>query len=309
MNDVKLICPLTDAEAAELTDPATMAGLADSITGAPLVSGAGGHSGARHIWSSHSWRRRLLVGVPLAAGLAVAALVATLIAGPGQRVGPVIVGPGKAQAAVLSFSRHGRYIDVIVRNPVADAKRYRAEFAAHHLDISLRLVPASPSLVGTLVYESAPASGPQIEPITAKGRCWTGGGGNVCPVGVRVPLSFRGAASLVFGRAARPGELYETSAPANAPGEAMHGLRYVGKTVAQVVAMLAHRRVTVNHYLVRLGKCAIVSRKTVPGSLRVESADAWEPGQVVLWVTKAGPMEFCKPVRVTPEPSPTPSGR
>jgi hypothetical protein len=305
MNDMKMICPVTDAEAAGLTDPATMADLADSITGVPDCAAVGGRLHARQVRSGPR-RRRLVIGVPLATGFAVAALAVALIVGPSQRVGPVIVGPPRAQASVLSFVRHGGYIDVIVRNPVADAKRYRAEFAEHHLNISLSLVPASPSLVGTLVYEHAPTSGPQIEPITAKGKCWTGGGGNVCPVGVRVPLGFRGKASLVFGRAARRGELYQTAAPATAPGEVMHGLRYMGRTVAQVLAMLAPRHVTVNHYLVQQ-RCASFTRKTVPGSWRVGGADPWETGQVVLWVTRTGPMKFCPGVRVTPAPSPTPA--
>jgi hypothetical protein len=306
VNNMKVICPLTDAEVARLADPATMTDLADRITGSPRPDPVGGRGHAGQIHARRASRRRLLIGVPVVAGLAVAVLVVSLV-GTGQRAGRMTGGAATRQAALLSFTRHGGYIDVIVRDPLADAKRYRAEFARYHLDISLSLVPASPSLVGTLVYESAPASGPQIEPITAKGKCWTGGGGDVCPVGVRVPLAFRGAATLVFGRPARPGEQYETTAPASAPGEVMHGLHYVGKTVAEVLAMLAPRHVTVNHYMVQQTQCSVVSRKTVPGNLHVESADPWEPGQVVLSVTKTGPMRFCKPVPGTPEPSPSPS--
>jgi hypothetical protein len=306
MNNVKMICPLTDAEAAQLVDPATMADLGSQITGVPMLATAGRDGNARQVRSGHWWHRRVLIGAPLVAGFVVAALVATLIVGTGQRVGPTTKGTAKMQAALLSFTRRGGYIDVIVRDPLADAKRYRAEFASYHLDISLSLVPASPSLVGSLVYESAPATGPQLDPITAKGKCWTGGGGNVCPVGVRVPLGFRGAATLVFGRAARPGEQYETTAPASAPGEVMHGLHYVGMTVAEVLAMLAPRHVTVNHYLFEQ-HCSNTSRKTVPGSWLVEQADPWEAGQVVLWVTRTGPMTFCKGVRVTPSPSPSPA--
>ncbi len=307
MNNVKMICPLTDAEAARLVDPATMADLASQITAAPLPAAAGRLGQAGQVWTGRSWRRPLLIGAPLAAALAAAALVATLMVGPGHFAGPRTKDTAKTQATLLSFTRRGGYIDVIVRNPLADAKRYRAEFARYHLDISLSLVPASPSLVGTLVYESEPATGPQLVPITAKGKCWTGGGGNVCPVGVRVPLGFRGAATLVFGRAARPGEQYETTAPASAPGEVMHGLHYVGKTVAEVLAMLAPRHVTVNHYLVQQ-QCSDSARKTVPGSWIVQDADPWEAGQVVLWVTRqSGPVTFCKGVRVTPSPSPTPA--
>jgi hypothetical protein len=304
MNSVKAICPLTDGEAARLADPGTMAELADRITAVPVAAGNGGSSRIRRVRPGRSWQRRLAAGASVAAGLAVAGLVAASVVGPGHRAAVPGDGAARPQAALLSFTRHGGYIDVIVRNPVADATRYRAEFAEHHLDISLSLVPASPSLVGTLVYESGPSSGPQIVPITAKGKCWTGGGGNICPVGVRVPLRFRGAAYLVFGRAARPGEVYQTTAPASAPGEVMHGLHFVGKTVAQVLAMLAPRHVRVNHYRVQ-EKCLNNSQKTVPGSWRVYDADPWEAGQVVLWVTRTGPMRFCPGVPVTPAPSPS----
>jgi hypothetical protein len=58
-----------------------------------------------------------------------------------------------------------------------------------------------------------------IETITARGRCYTGGGGSACPVGVQIPVGYRGQAEVVFGRAARPGEQYESTAPATAPGE------------------------------------------------------------------------------------------
>ncbi len=145
---------------------------------------------------------------------------------------------------MLSFTTSGGYITVIVRNPLADPARYRAEFAAHHLNITLKMVPASPSIVGTVVYIEEPASSPDIETITAQGRCYTGGGGSACPVGVRIPVSFRGQAEVVFGRAARPGEQYESTAPATAPGEVMHGLQFAGDTVAQVLAMLRERHVT-----------------------------------------------------------------
>jgi len=234
-------------------------------------------------------RNRLLIGVPVAAALAIAGLVATSAGAPGQRVGPISVGPAKAQAAALSITRHGRYLYVIVRNPVADPKRYRAEFARYHLNIGLRLLPASPSIVGTLLAESESAgSGSQLKAITARGRCFTGGGGNVCPVGVRVPVNFRGQASLVFGRAARPGERYESTTSATAPGEVLHGLRISGRTVAAVLKMLKTRNVTapVFHVTTANGFGEIWPASRVPGSWYVYGADPWAPGQVLLWVSR-----------------------
>ncbi len=311
MKSISQIAPVTDATAARLVRPDTYAALADDIvTGSPAISdiqagwsasGRGSRRGGLH-GSGGSWRRRLLIGVPLAAALAVAGLIATSLGAPGQRIGPVAVGPASAQA--LSFTRHGHYIIVIVRNPVADPKRYRAEFAKYHLHITLRLVPASPSIVGSVVY----ADGNGIAPITAVGKCFTGGGGNVCPVGVKVPVHFRGAATIVFARAARSGEQYESAGQAESPGEVMHGMRYEGKTVAAVLAMLARRGARVYTWRVqRASDCYTEIRRTVPANWLVYDAVPWAPGQVVLWAARTLPVPACAPAPGTPVPSASPT--
>jgi hypothetical protein len=307
MNSVSQISPVSDEEAAGLVRPSTLTALANEITQMHPAPGAphrapGGRAGLVRM------RRRLLIGVPAAAALAVVGLVASSLGAPSGRVGPISVGPAKAQAAVLSVARHGRYLYVIVRNPVADPKKYRAEFARYHLHISLQLVPASPSVAGSLVAETESAgSGSQLKAITALGKCFTGGGGNVCPVGVRVPIHYRGTATLTFGRAARPGERYESSGPATAPGEAMHGLDFVGKTVAAVLGMLAARHVTVPQWRVQNVRCYTESRRTVPSSWYVYQAVPWAPGQVLLWASRTLPVPAClspgSPV-ATPSPSP-----
>jgi hypothetical protein len=299
MNPVARISPLSDAEAGRLAGPGTLADLGSQITSIPAASGPG-----RPRIHRAAARRRLLIGVPVAAALAIAALAVTSLASPSQKVGPVAVGPAKADAAVLSITRHGRYLEVIVRNPLADARKYRAEFARYGLDISLRLVPASPSLVGTLVYF---AGSPAIKPVSAVGKCWTGGAGNVCPVGVRVPLDFNGHADLVFGRAARPGEPYETTGSPTAAGEAMHGLTYDGKTVAQVLAMLQRRHVTVQSYRVSTSPCFTAVRRSVPGSWHVYSAVPWASGQVLLWASKTWPLSALSTCTSGAQPAPAPT--
>jgi len=235
---------------------------------------------------------RWLAGGLAAACLAIALLVVSSFGSPGQ-----VIGPAKAQALV--FTRHGRYIDVVVRDPLADARRYRAEFKARGLDISLTLVPASPSLVGTVVYFEGSSA---IKVITARGRCFTGGGGPVCPVGLRVPVHYRGAAVLTFGRAARPGERYETTAPATARGEVLHGLRIAGLRVAAVLRLIARRHVTVPVYHVTTANGISELRRHVPGAWYVYTADPWAPGQVALW---AGPTP--RPANPSSPGAPTPS--
>jgi hypothetical protein len=310
MNPITKICPVSDAEAAHLVRGSTMGALADDIVSSALPfadapAGTGsvaGHPGRR----PRRLRRRLLIGVPVAAGLAVAGLIATSVGAPGQHLGPVSVGPPKAQAAVLKFTTSCGYIRVIVRNPLADPKRYRAEFAKYHLNIGLTLVPASPSIVGTLVAESLSADASQLTPITAQGRCFAAGGG-VCPVGVLVPVHFRGSATLVFGRAARPGEQYESAGSATAPGEAMHGLHFQGKTVATVLAMLARRGITVATWRVqRSADCYTEARHSVPGTWLVYEAVPWAPGQVMLSAAKTLPVPACAPSPGGPTPSMSP---
>jgi hypothetical protein len=303
MNPISQISPVTDAEAARLVPPGAFAALADEIVSMPPAADFRVPRAAQSSRGRRS-RRSLMMGLPVAACLAVAGLIATSLGSPGQHVGPVPVGPAKAQAAVMTVTRHGGYLDVIVANPVADSKKYRAEFARYHLNISLRLVPASPSIVGTLVYASYPV-GHAITPITAVGKCWTGGGGAACPVGVRVSLRFHGAATLVFGRAARPGEHYESTGLVTARGEAMHGLRFVGRTVAAVTAMLAKRGVVARFSFIA-GQCQGVLHRTAPGSWYVSGANPWAPGQVVLEVTKTWPAASCtSPPSPVASPSPT----
>lgn len=326
MNPVSRIAPVSDAGAARMVSPGTAADLAERIMATPAYTlAASAHTSPSPTAAGpspmpatpgHRPARRWVAGLVAAAVLAVVVLAVTSLARPGQKLGPVTVGPPRARAAALSFSRHHGYIDVIVRNPVASTAVYRAEFAAHHLRIKLGLVPVSPSLVGTVVYMGGSS---QITTITAKGRCWTGGGGDMCPVGVRVPDGFHGSADVVFGRAARPGEQYESTGLVTARGEAMHGLAYRGRTVPAVLAMLGARHVTVGRYFYQSGNGSICGRvpRRIPRTWRVWHADPWAPGQVMLWVGPvAGPLpancpRLRPPVRgrSAPSPSPSASGR
>ena len=304
MNDsqqqIGRIAPVTDDEAGRLARPGTLTDLAAGITAVPA---GGRRSPARR----GSIRRRWIIGAPLAAGLAAAVLIGTSLGHPGQHVGPVSVGPAPAQAQPLSFTRHGGFIDVIVRDPLADPARYRAEFARYHLDITLKLLPVSPSIVGTVVYMGQSAHSAPIAPITAQGKCLEASGTSACPVGVRIPVSFHGNAQLVFGRAARPGEQYESTASAFAPGEVLHGLSVRGLRVTQVLAMLRQRHVTVAWFDVQAGGESTNERR-VPSSYFVSDANPWSPGEVQLSVSKTWPPPSAPAAGPVASPSPTASG-
>lgn len=320
MNQLTRISPISDADAARTVRPSTLADLAGQITATPVPDKPRG--GRRRARSS-----RTLIGIGIAAPVAAGLAAVTVVLATAGQPAPVRL-PGAAHqsavashpatghasqnsgttqlTAALSFSTSGGYITVRVVNPLADPSRYRAEFTQHHLNISLSLVPVSPSLVGTLVYFSEPSSG-GITPITAKGRCYTGGGGSACPVAVRISDSFRGQAQIVFGRAARPGEQYASTASASAPGEVMHGMTFRGKTVTQVLAMLRQRHVTVPVYNYNdhgYGKLL----HSVPGAWYVYDADPWSPQQVMLSVGPVWPQPgLGAPSAGAPVPSSSPT--
>ncbi|HEX3489872.1 MAG TPA: hypothetical protein VHU92_11030 [Streptosporangiaceae bacterium] len=315
MNQLSRITPVSDAEAARLVRPDTLADLASDIT-ATAPSGRHGHAAAA---PRRARRRVLLIAAPLAAaGVAAAVVAASSIASPGRQHGsaikdrPVVTRSHPAtrhrttEARVLSFVRHGGYIIVKVRDPLADPARYNAEFARHHLHIRLTMVPVSPSLVGTVVYMGLSQGASPITPITAQGRCFTGGGGSACPVGVRVPADFHGNAVLTFGRAARPGEKYESTTSAFAPGEVMHGMSIKGETVAQVVAALRARHVTVPLFN-RISNNIAGNVPRVPGNWYVYDAVPWAPGQVMLFVgpTRTQPVPRQPTGKGAPKASPT----
>lgn len=293
---ISRISPISDSEVRTMvSDPGTLAERIMSTT--PEVRTRRAH------------RRRLLIAIPVAAGLAAAAVAITAIAGPGT-----VGGPRQAQAAALSFSRpEGGYITVRIKDPLADPARYKKEFTAHGMNIDLRFVPVSPSLVGTIVMDGGngpvPPGGPKIGPdgskvltkddlkpadprkvilISAR-TCQAASGGDDCPVGVKIPVGYRNPYMVVFGRAAKPGEQYASSNTATAPGEAMYGLNYKNHTVTDVLAMLRRRNITVAGYRADgpaspNGGIKVQTPKTVPGTWHVLSADPYAFNQVLLFV-------------------------
>ena len=304
MNEITRICPVTDDEAARLARPQTLADLASQIAATPVEASPGGcrQAGQR---TGRRPRRRALLVVPLVAGLSAAAAFIAVSAGSSSAppAGSATTPPA-ASAHALAFTTSADSITVIVRDPLADPAVYRAELAAHHLDITIQMRPVSPSLVGSVFYLDEPGSGPQLIPITAKGACDTPGGGDICPVGVKIPAGFRGPAEIDFGRAARPGEQYVSAGSAFAPGEAMHGMTVKGKTVAEVVSQLRARHVSVAYYN-EPGSGGQVNVHSAPGGWYVYDAVPWAPGQVMLFVGPTAQQSAGNPAPGTPVPAPT----
>ncbi|KAB2350325.1 hypothetical protein [Actinomadura rudentiformis] len=317
------INPVTDARAAELLTDETAADLARRITTATAEADELPATPART-----RGRRRLTIGLPLlATGVAGAVVAVSLVTQSEDSGGPVRLTPTQATqgqiklASALSFTRKDRYLDVRVRDPYADPKRYRAEFAQHGLNVSLSLVPVSPSMVGTVVMQdTSEGTRPgDITDLRVKGACEVPSGGNDCTVGVRIRTGYKGSAAIVFGRAARRGEKYESTAQPDARGEAMHGMVYRKRHVSQVLAALKKRDITVPEYRVMVGNESQVRYPgQVPGNWYVHSAVPWADGQVMLFVgpkpTEAQrpnssppgvPVQPSSPPQVTPSATPT----
>jgi hypothetical protein len=95
MNPISRIAPVTDAEAARMVHPGTLADLAERLTSMPVEAPAGAEDAAGSVtWHSPRRRRRLLIAIPAVAALAVTALLVTSLgvfgpAGPARHTGGV----------------------------------------------------------------------------------------------------------------------------------------------------------------------------------------------------------------------------
>jgi hypothetical protein len=316
MIEITRISPVTDDEAARLARPQTLADLASQITATPVDAPDGYQLAGQR--TGRGGKRRALLAIPVVAGLSAAAAFVAVAASStsappapgghpsGQAVPSGHVQPAATAGPALAFTISASSITVIVRDPLADPAVYRAEFAAHHLNVTLQMSPVSPSLVGAVFYMDEPGTGPHLIPITAKGACNTPGGGDICPVGVKIPAGFHGPATIGFGRAARPGEQYVSTGSAFAPGEAMHGMTIKGKTVAQVVAQLHARQVSVARFNV-VSRTGSTAAHSVPDGWYVYDAVPWAPGEVLLFVGRTPHEPVQAPARGTPVPYPTAS--
>jgi hypothetical protein len=238
-------------------------------------------------------RRPLLVatgGVVAAAVALTAAVVATRDPGrPGSTVVPappdkVVPTPRRVQAAALSFIHHGGYLTVKVKDPIADPARYRKEFAAHGLNVDLKLEPTSPRQTGSVIFEEGPA-----KIVTAPGHCGT----KTCDIGIKIPLGYKGFMRVVFGRAALPGEHYNTG-PGDTPGEGVGLSNVKNRTVADVLAEAKRKHISNISYRYqptspneqgdRQPYPMGVPADKVKGDWRVYDAVAGTGGEVIIFV-------------------------
>jgi hypothetical protein len=232
MNDLEgrlhAVNPVRAQDVADAADSAAAVALLHRILDQP-AAGPPRHRSIRH----RAWA---LTGVTAAA--AAAALVAVVLQGPSAPHATANHHPAAHASAsgdpapdmhLVDFTvRHG---DIIARitNPDAGASQLTAVFRAHGLNISVRTTPASPSVVGTIVFSDVP----QIRTLWSH-SCAP----QQCPVGLVIPANFTGSGSITVGRAARPGERYMSEGDVFAPGEVLHCSVLVGQPASAALPVL-----------------------------------------------------------------------
>ncbi|MGD0167177.1 MAG: hypothetical protein ABSC51_07810 [Gaiellaceae bacterium] len=228
---------------------------------------------SRHArWCSstiHRVRRPVLISS--LGAVAAAAVAAGLIASSAMRP--------QAAAAGVAF-RTGADGDIIatVTDPFAAESQLKAAFAEHGLDITVNLLPVSPSLVGTVVFISDSGGASAIQPLQG-GPCVTGGGG--CSIGVKIPATFTGQGDITLGRPAKSGETYESQASAFAPGEVLHCSGLLGARVATALPVLKAKKLTPQWRERSTG----ANDATAPTSNYIWDALMQAPGTVMIWTS------------------------
>jgi hypothetical protein len=128
-------------------------------------------------------------------------------------------------------------VRVRITNRGDAAGQLEALLRAHHFHIAVTQEPVSPSLAGSIISSGNGA----LRGIT--GPCSGGAWG--CTDGIVLPAHFTGAAHIVVGRAALPGEAYAPAAGIFRPGELLHCSAVLGEIVT--AGKPAHRGATSSH--------------------------------------------------------------
>lgn len=306
------IAPVTDAGAARLASPAAFAELATLIVAAEIaatdivpseIAATGAMTaeapGAQPQAAYKCRFRRLLSPLPLGSSrlgtlrlrrhlalltafpvalAAVAALLVTVLS-PGGDNGA----NSPAAIKALSFAQQKGTITVVIRNPYADAAWYNADLARHHIPFTLQVIPASPSVVGTLLGGNY---APGVKALTGKRSCYYPGNGSdgPCEIGFTVPVNLKDSGSVWIGGPAKPGQEYGAQGSVFSTGEALAGLlkQVAAQPLSKVRPILARHHLKVEY---RDEAGDDVSASSVPDSYYVTNIMPWAAGLVDVWTS------------------------
>ncbi|MEV4246088.1 hypothetical protein AB0J63_22060 [Streptosporangium canum] len=229
-------------------------------------------------------RRPWRLAVPIVAGLATATVALGWVLPGGLGTTPA--------SAALDIKREGDYYAITVKDLYADPKMYERELNARGLEITLDVDPAPPSLEGQMMVMDPQANGLSnaelvtredlIKAIDRPGPCDHSMG---CPIGLKVPVAYQGKAEISLGRKALPGEVYQWRASLAAPGELLHCVDFVNKTLDEVRPLLEKRGISLKP-VVYGGKKD--SRPSAPGSWYVHDSvlESAASALVLVWPSK-----------------------
>jgi hypothetical protein len=196
---------------------------------------------------SPRWHRRRRPGAVYALLVLAVAVLAIVVVrapagGPARSVVHTTTPAVKTVAVAFRTTESGDII-ATVTDPFAAQSTLNAAFEAAGLDITVTLVPVSPSLVGTVISVSQPVDEPDghIEAIQ-HGTCIIPANG--CPIGITVPRGFTGAGFITLGRPAQPGEIYTSTNSAFAPGEALYCSGLLNEQVATAIPQIQADNIT-----------------------------------------------------------------
>ncbi|MFF5207902.1 hypothetical protein [Streptosporangium sp. NPDC000396] len=219
--------------------------LLNEITALPATAPArrrflrSAHGPGRLAGQRRPWR----FAVPAVAGLATATVALGWVL-PGN------LGTAPASAA-LDIKQEGDSYVITVKDLFADPKMYERELNARGLKIALDVEPAPPSLEGQMMVMDPQANGLSnvelatredlITTVDRPGPCDRMMG---CPIGLKVPVSYKGEAEISLARKARPGEMYKWRASLSSSGELLHCVDFVNKTLDEVRPLLEKRGIS-----------------------------------------------------------------
>ncbi|MEU7855518.1 hypothetical protein [Nonomuraea sp. NPDC049141] len=218
-------------------------------------------------------RWRPLLALPITAAVISAAWVI-----------PSVLTP--APASALDIKEEGDHYVIEVKDLNANPEVYESQLRGAGLDISLNVVPATPSFVGE-INPGAHEPQDKIKTIDRPEQC------NLhrsCPIGITIAKDFAGSTMITLGREARPGEEYQIVAGLDSPGEPLHCVPFYNRPVSEVRALLKGRGLAVDQYVIsdqaKPGKEPQV-RTSVPDSMYVTGGHLSQYGMVSLTVGDA----------------------
>ena len=218
---VARLARVRDAELTSLTSGAPARALLASIVAEPVPEAV---PQPRSGWGGRPVRRLAL------AACAVSIMTVAVVIGPSLMED----GTGSATSyanSAIEVTREGRFFVARIKDPLADRALYVEAFRAVGKDVTIELVPVSPSLVGRLLEAggSRGTFGEVSTELVSSGPEWVDCALQPasCTMVIRISADTTSAVHYKLGRAARPGEAYQDPAVdaggPPAPGKARGG--------------------------------------------------------------------------------------